>query len=99
MIPNPEYKEDKELHARCEKCTHVGFELWQVKSGTIFDDILVTDSIEEAKKHGEEGWKVRKEAEQKAVDAAKEAKEASDKEASDSASKGDSDSEEDHDEL
>ena len=30
MIPNPEYKEDKELHHRCEKCTHVGFELWQV---------------------------------------------------------------------
>jgi calreticulin len=54
MIPNPDYKEDKELYLRAEKVTHVGFELWQVKSGTIFDDILVTDSLDEAKKYGEE---------------------------------------------
>ena len=54
MIPNPDYKEDKELYLRADKVTHVGFELWQVKSGTIFDDILVTDSLDEAKKYGEE---------------------------------------------
>ena len=49
MIPNPEYMEDPDLYMRCKDCTHVGFELWQVKSGTIFDDIIVTDSLEEAK--------------------------------------------------
>jgi calreticulin len=49
MVANPDYKEDDALHARCNPCTHVGFDLWQVKSGTLFDDILVTDSIEEAK--------------------------------------------------
>merc|ERR1712100_315411 len=43
-IDNPDFKDDKELYARCEKCEYVGFELWQVKSGTIFDDIIVTDS-------------------------------------------------------
>merc|ERR1711862_331550 len=38
MITNPDYK----LYAVCdEECTHVGFELWQVKSGTIFDDIFI----------------------------------------------------------
>ena len=49
MIPNPEFVEDEELSVRCKDCTHIGFELWQVKAGTIFDDILVTDSFEEAK--------------------------------------------------
>jgi calreticulin len=29
----------------------VGFELWQVKSGTIFDDIIVTDSLAEAQEY------------------------------------------------
>lgn len=48
-IPNPDYSEDKDLYVRCKDCTHVGFELWQVKSGTIFDNIIVTDSMEEAK--------------------------------------------------
>jgi len=48
MISNPSFVEDTKLHRRCNDCTHIGFELWQVKSGTIFDDIIVTDSLEEA---------------------------------------------------
>lgn len=48
-IPNPDYVEDKNLYVRCKDCTHIGFELWQVKSGTLFDNIIVTDSLEEAK--------------------------------------------------
>jgi len=35
-------------------CSHVGFELWQVESGTIFDDIIVTDSLEEAQNFAKE---------------------------------------------
>jgi calreticulin len=54
MIPNPDYVYDEKLHARCTDCTHVGFELWQVKSGTIFDDIIVTDSLEEAEAYAKE---------------------------------------------
>lgn len=49
MIPNPDYKEDKELHVRCKDCKYIGFELWQVKTGTLFDDIIVTDNLQEAK--------------------------------------------------
>merc|ERR1712071_133365 len=53
-IPNPDYEYDEEMYAVCKDgCTHVGFELWQVKSGTIFDDIIVTDSLEEAQKFAE----------------------------------------------
>ncbi|VDO10199.1 unnamed protein product [Brugia timori] len=43
----------------------VGFDLWQVKSGTIFDDVIVTDSVEEAKKFGEKTLKKTKEGEKK----------------------------------
>jgi len=72
MIPNPEYKPDDSLWAVCnDGCTHVGFELWQVKSGTIFDDILVTDSIEEAQKFAEETFHAKRDAEKEKYDAAK----------------------------
>merc|ERR1711862_276043 len=55
MIPNPDYKPDDKIYTVCaDGCTHIGFELWQVKSGTIIDDIIITDSIEEAQKFAEE---------------------------------------------
>ncbi|OQR99964.1 calreticulin precursor [Achlya hypogyna] len=43
LIPNPDYFEDDNMHNVCKDCGAIGFELWQVKSGTFFDDILVTD--------------------------------------------------------
>merc|ERR1719281_628531 len=81
MIDNPEYKEDNELHARCENCKYVGFELWQVKAGTIFDDIIITDSVEEAKAFAKETFFAKKDGEKKAKDDAdaKAAKEAEEK--------------------
>lgn len=69
MIPNPDYAEDKELHVRCNDCTHVGFELWQVKAGTLFDDIIVTDSLDEAFAYADKTWVANKDAEQAAFDA------------------------------
>lgn len=48
LIDNPDYTPDPHLYKRGEIC-HVGLDLWQVKSGTIFDDILITDDIEYAK--------------------------------------------------
>jgi calreticulin len=51
-IPNPDYAEDNEIYAY-ENIGAVGLEIWQVKSGSIFDHILVTDDVEEAKKRVE----------------------------------------------
>jgi len=69
MIPNPEYEYDEEMYAVCKDgCTHVGFELWQVKSGTIFDDIIITDSLEEAQKFAEETFFKKKDAEKEMFD-------------------------------
>jgi hypothetical protein len=69
MIDNPEYNADaaKELGKYDEVCK-IGFDLWQVKSGTIFDNVLITDDPAEAKKIGEEVWKSLSEAEKKMKD-------------------------------
>ncbi|EDV93893.1 calreticulin [Drosophila grimshawi] len=51
-IDNPEHSPDDKLYLRKEICT-LGFDLWQVKSGTIFDNVLITDDIELASKTAE----------------------------------------------
>jgi len=68
MIPNPDFKEDDKLHVRCKDCSHIGFELWQVKSGTMFDDIIVTDSLEEARDYAQKTFFKKKDAEKEMFD-------------------------------
>merc|ERR1711865_1362199 len=41
-IANPEYKDDDTLYSY-DSFAFVGIDVWQVKSGTIFDNILITD--------------------------------------------------------
>merc|ERR1711937_1033888 len=53
LIDNPEFEDDPDLYIQ-SKMAYVGFELWQVKGGSLFDNILVTDDVEEAKKAAEE---------------------------------------------
>uniref|UniRef100_F6Z781 Calreticulin n=2 Tax=Ciona intestinalis TaxID=7719 RepID=F6Z781_CIOIN len=48
MIPNPEYVADDELYAY-DDFGVIGLDLWQVKSGTIFDNFLMTDDADFAK--------------------------------------------------
>lgn len=56
QIPNPDYFEDNELYAR--NFAYIGLDLWQVKSGTIFDNFVVSDDISECRAHAEY-WKKR----------------------------------------
>merc|ERR1711988_821703 len=46
-IANPEYKDDDTLYKYAD-FGFLGFDLWQVKGGTIFDNIIVTDDKGEA---------------------------------------------------
>lgn len=46
-IANPEFVDDNEVY-KYDSFAYVGFEVWQVKAGTIFDNIIVTDSVKEA---------------------------------------------------
>lgn len=64
-IDNPDYKPDEFLY-RYENIGAIGFDLWQVKSGTIFDNILLTDSESHAELVGKETWGKTKEPEEKA---------------------------------
>lgn len=101
-IPNPDYSEDKELYLRCKDCTHIGFELWQVKSGTIFDNIIVTDSIEEAKAFADATYGKTIDAEKAMFEKIEEEKAAEAKRVAEenaAAEQNYGDEEEDHDEL
>merc|ERR1712039_410004 len=46
-IANPEYKDDDNLYSFAD-FGFLGFDLWQVKGGTIFDNIILTDDKAEA---------------------------------------------------
>merc|ERR1712150_432200 len=46
-IANPEYKDDDNLY-KYSDFGFLGFDLWQVKGGTIFDNIILTDDKAEA---------------------------------------------------
>merc|ERR1712046_346179 len=62
LIDNPKYVADDKLYSYAS-FGHVGIDIWQVKSGTIFDNILITDDVEYAKQHGEKTWKAQKDGE------------------------------------
>merc|ERR1719305_48478 len=79
QVANPEYEHDDALYDYSDFGV-IGFDLWQVKSGTIFDNVLITSDEEEAaagvaafkkKKAEEEAAK----AEEEAAKAAEEANE------------------------
>jgi len=71
-IPNPEYKEVNNPAHRLP-INYIGFDLWQVKSGTLFGDIILADSEDdvEAFLWDEEKLEAEKEA-KKAFDTASE---------------------------
>jgi len=46
-IANPEYVDDDKVY-KYDDFGFLGFDLWQVKGGTIFDNIIVTDDVSEA---------------------------------------------------
>merc|ERR1712033_72779 len=68
-IDNPEYDaaEEAKLGVYADIGV-IGLDLWQVKSGTIFDNFLITDDPAHAKAVGEETWAVTKDAEKKKKD-------------------------------
>jgi calreticulin len=58
MIANPEYKDDPSI-GKFASNKYVGIEIWQVKSGTIFDNFLVTDDDNTAKAWAERTLKTQ----------------------------------------
>ena len=54
MVPNPDYA--PATYAKYDALDYVGFELWTVNSGSVFDNVLVTDDKEYAAKAAEETY-------------------------------------------
>merc|ERR1719498_512609 len=60
-IANPKFVDDDKLYSY-EHFGFIGFDLWQVKGGSIFDNIIITDDAAEADKFAEK-WKALNEKE------------------------------------
>jgi calreticulin len=77
-IDNPEYKPDAAMTTY--SFGGLGFELWQTKGGSLIDNIIITDSWDDAKAFAEETWSATKDAEKKMKEDAEAAKTAKDAE-------------------
>jgi len=72
-IDNPDYSEDNTLY-RYSDIGSVGIDVWQVKSGTIFDNIFIGDSVSEAEAFLAETYTANKQSEKDAFEAAEKSK-------------------------
>jgi len=99
-IDNPDYSPDENLY-KYDNIGAVGFDLWQVKSGTIFDNILVTDNEDYAEEFGTETWGETNGPEKSAKEAldAEEKKLEDEKKAAEDASKDKNDADESTEDL
>jgi len=92
-IANPEYQDDDALY-KYDAFGFIGFDLWQVKGGTIFDNVIITDDVAEADAFAKK-WKTLSELEKSKKaeeDAAKKAED--DKKAEEDKSDDDDDDDE-----
>ncbi|XP_062843665.1 calreticulin 3b [Trichomycterus rosablanca] len=100
-IDNPEYSADAEIY-KFGNIGVIGLDLWQVKSGTIFDNFLISDDVKEAEEFGKDTWGVTKGPEKKMKDEQEEQKrkeeEEKNKEQDTKEDDGDEDEEEEHEE-
>jgi len=92
-IANPEFVDDDKLYLY-KDFGFIGFDLWQVKGGTIFDNIMITDDVAEADSFAKK-WKALSdvEKEKKKEDEAKKADEKKEELKTDNADDDDDDEE------
>merc|ERR1712054_487650 len=89
-IDNPEFVDDDSVYKFAE-FGFIGFDLWQVKAETIFDNIIITDDLAEADSFAAK-WKALSE-----VEKAKKKEEDDKEKAEDDAKKADSSDDDDDD--
>lgn len=78
QIANPAYVADENMYAAQKPLAAVGFDLWQVKSGTVFDNIIISDSVEEVEAFVAKTFGATKDKEKEASQAAEKKAEAAD---------------------
>merc|ERR1712127_225304 len=87
-IANPEFVDDDALY-KYSDFGFIGFDLWQVKGGTIFDNVIITDDVSEADAFAKK-WKALSEVE-KAKKEEEDAKKAAESKSEDKSSEEDDD--------
>merc|ERR1711977_616919 len=90
-IDNPEYEDDNEVY-KYGDFGFIGFDLWQVKGGTIFDNVIVCDDKAEADAFAAK-WKALSEHEKAEKKKEEDSKKADDKKKEDEADDDDDDAE------
>merc|ERR1712093_825795 len=95
-IDNPEYKDDDELYSY-EDFGFIGFDLWQVKGGTIFDNVIICDDKAEADAFAAK-WKALSEHEKAEKKKDEDSKKENDKKKEDEKDDDDDDDDDDLDE-
>ncbi|KAK3138317.1 hypothetical protein QOZ80_5AG0367270 [Eleusine coracana subsp. coracana] len=68
-IDNPEFEDDPDLYV-LKPLQYVGIEVWQVKAGSVFDNILICDDPDYARHVVDEVFGANKEAEKEAFEGA-----------------------------
>merc|ERR1719460_563849 len=92
-IDNPEYEDDNAVYKYAD-FGFIGFDLWQVKGGTIFDNVIICDDKAEADTFAAK-WKALSEVEKAEKKKEEEAKKEDDKKKEDEKDDDDDDDEED----
>merc|ERR1712070_842563 len=90
-IDNPEYEDDNTVYKYAD-FGFIGFDLWQVKGGTIFDNIIICDDFADADAFAAK-WKALSEHEKAEKKKADDAKKEDDKKKEDEADDDDDDAE------
>merc|ERR1719311_1875756 len=90
-IDNPEYEDDNAVY-KYSDFGFIGFDLWQVKGGTIFDNVIVCDDVAEADAFAAK-WKALSEVEKEEKKKEEDSKKADDKKKEDEADDDDDDAE------
>jgi len=90
-IDNPEYEDDNEVY-KFDAFGFIGFDLWQVKGGTIFDNVIICDDKADADAFAAK-WKALSEHEKAEKKKADDAKKDEDKKKEDEADDDDDDAE------
>ena len=93
MISNPEYVDDDSVYKYAD-FGFIGFDLWQVKGGTIFDNVIITDDVAEADAFSKK-WKELSDVEKAEKAKEDEAKKADDKKKEDEDEDDDEDADSD----
>merc|ERR1719287_437040 len=99
MVDNPEFEDHDTLYSY-ESFGVAAFEIWQVKAGTIFDNVIITDTKDEADAFAKVTWAATKDGEKSMYDKIQEekrAKEEEERKAADEAAKDEEDEEDEDD--